>query len=443
MPSRYSPYAIAENEVPQWRPGEELAASAFTGMTLFCCAETLFEINRLFKKRQGLYFWCMTLGTVACAVDTLGIILKYLAPHPEIWPFYTLCLLAGWSTYTLCQLLVLYSRLHLVTQNKMIQRAMLVIIVSTVFAITIPNWIVVIPAYDTDPKISSVWSPRDAIVERYTQIGNTLVECIVSGVYINSVLKLMKYKTSVRQRRVLLDLIYVNVIAVAFDVLTICLVYLNQLGCSHPIQAFSYALKLRLEFIVLNQLMAVAARGVNRETFEEKRYHHKSAEDTFSAELRQFAEESSSTAARSQLDDQVKAQEVQSRDGPSKRSLQISMPSPPFPKDHHLSIEKALSTPSRRSWDEREMSGDTLQPSESPILKGEELPPRQRSTKTKLRSVRPRSWRHIGGAESRPLSPHAGNPSGTENRRRRLVEGDADDEEEIGLHMWRSTVELS
>ena len=71
-----------------------------------------------------------------------------------------------------------------------------------------------------------------------------------------------------------MDLIYVNVIAVSLDVLTVVLVFLNQLGISHPVQTFSYILKLKLEFIVLNQLMAVAARGLRKETFAERRYHH-------------------------------------------------------------------------------------------------------------------------------------------------------------------------
>ena len=127
------------------------------------------------------------------------------------------------------------------------------------------------PAYDVDPQVSSLWSPRDAIVERYTQIILTVAECIISGVYIWSLLGLLNLKSSVRQRRVMLDLIYVNITIVSCDFLVVVLVYLNQLGLSYPIQTFSYALKLKLEFILLNQLMAVAARGLRRESFEEKR----------------------------------------------------------------------------------------------------------------------------------------------------------------------------
>jgi hypothetical protein len=74
------------------------------------------------------------------------------------------------------------------------------------------------------------------------------------------------------------DLLYVNVIAICLDVLTVVLVFFNEGGISHPVQDFSYLLKLKLEFIVLNQLMAVAARGIKSENFAERRYHHPSTQ---------------------------------------------------------------------------------------------------------------------------------------------------------------------
>ena len=98
----------------------------------------------------------------------------------------------------------------------------------------------------------------------------------------------------------MLDLIWVNVIIVLFDVLVVILLYLNRVGISHPIQTFSYALKLKLEFVVLNQLMAVAARGLQRESFEERRYHHSSAQDAFSAECRQWNEKRPSDPQQAQ-----------------------------------------------------------------------------------------------------------------------------------------------
>ena len=280
MPSKYSVYAVAESDPPKWEPGEDLAASAIVAVTFYLVLEVQFEIFRAFKKRKGLYFWSVELGIWGCALDAIGISLKFLARKTKhLWPLETLFILGGWSIYSTAQLLILYSRLHFVCRNHQIQRFIFFMIIATVIVLQIPSWVTVWPAYADIPRISSEWSPRDAIVERFNQLGYTIAEAIISGIYIKSLLKVLKSKSSVRQRRVMLDLIYVNVLVVASDILEMVLVWLNINGLSHPIQTFSYAVKFRLEFVVLNQLMAVAARGLYKEGFAEKRYHHPSTND--------------------------------------------------------------------------------------------------------------------------------------------------------------------
>ena len=142
---------------------------------------------------------------------------------------------------------------------------------------TIPSWVFAWTAWNPyDDHLSALYSPREAINDRITQLGYTLAEGVISGVYIWSLVKLLNLKSSVRQRRVMTDLIYVNIIITCLDIVTVCLVFLNQVGISHPIQTFSYMMKFKLEFLVLNQLMAVAARGVRKESFAERRYHQSS-----------------------------------------------------------------------------------------------------------------------------------------------------------------------
>ncbi|MCJ1269031.1 hypothetical protein MMC22_008919 [Lobaria immixta] len=121
--------------------------------------------------------------------------------------------------------------------------------------------------------MSSKWSPRVAIVDRYVQIGYTITESIISGFYIWSMVRLLRLKPTVRRQRVMTDLLYVNVVVIAFDFISLGFVYTNQLGFGFPVQTFSYILKLRLEFVVLNQLMDVATRGVRREAFRRNRYY--------------------------------------------------------------------------------------------------------------------------------------------------------------------------
>ncbi len=164
----YSPYAVAEDEPVKWKPGENMAAAAFVGAGIFIVIDVNVGIWRVFKRKQGLYYWSMILGTLFCLVDALGVILKFFASNTKhIWGLYTALLLCGWTVYAPAQLLVLYSRLHLVNDSHKMQRWVFYMIMSTFFLLIIPTWIVVWPAYDTDPKVSSLWSPRDAIVERY------------------------------------------------------------------------------------------------------------------------------------------------------------------------------------------------------------------------------------------------------------------------------------
>ena len=81
------------------------------------------------------------------------------------------------------------------------------------------------------------------------------------------------------------DLIYVILLCISIDTLTIVLIWVNQTDIQHASQNFSYMLKFRLEFVVLNQLMSVAARGIRRETMAEKRYHRTSIDDATGADL--------------------------------------------------------------------------------------------------------------------------------------------------------------
>ncbi|KAL8934110.1 MAG: hypothetical protein Q9216_006070 [Gyalolechia sp. 2 TL-2023] len=296
-----SPYDLIQSAPPEWRPQEDRVASAFVGISFFLFLETLFEIFRVFKKRRGLYFWSLLISVIATAINNIAVVLKYLVPGTgHIWPLYTLMALSSWTCFTLGQLTILYSRLHLVDDSRHVQRLVLYVICACAFFFIVPSWVVVWPAWNTDPELTKRWSPPDGIVERFTQLGFTVAETIVSGIYINALLRLLNYKPTVRQRRVFLDLVYVNVITIALDITSTVLVYLNQTGVSHPVQIFSYILKFRLgseyppppsptlqiqflrfKFVVLNQLMAVAARGLRRETFGEKRYHNDSIVSPF------------------------------------------------------------------------------------------------------------------------------------------------------------------
>ena len=144
--SAYSPYEINESALPNWLPGEHLAATAFLGMSLYLAVENNIAIYKIFTKRQGLYFWSLEIGSWAIVLDAMGVIFKFIAPKPRIWPLYTLCLTIGWSTFSTAQLFVLYSRLHLVLRNPRILRYVFIMACASIPLIDIPITIVAWPA---------------------------------------------------------------------------------------------------------------------------------------------------------------------------------------------------------------------------------------------------------------------------------------------------------
>ena len=466
---KYSPYAIAEDKVPDWKPGEELAAAAFVGISIFIILDVNVGILRVFRKAQGMYYWSMKLGTIACLVDVVGVILKYLVPNPyHVWWLYTFCLLIGWSIYAPAQLLVLYSRLHLVNDSRKLQRWVFITIISTYLFLIIPTWVVAWPAYDSDPKISSLWSPRMAIVERYTQIGFTLVEMVISAIYIWSLFGLLNLKSSVRQRRVMLDLVYVNLIIVSLDIVVVILLYLNQTGSAHPVQTCSYAVKFKLEFVVLNQLMAVAARGVQRSNFEERRYHHASDADAFSAECNEWDKR---LPERSPKD--IKGGQSDSQELSQPESLQIEIPPPVQAQKDRRSKDishKKEPNNSRRissqNYDEKQRNQnpfgtdpgtfldvddndtDALPHKPSEAFSGStlQLPSRRSPSPPHLpKQSMPEPRPHRNGRNHDRQSQEPWKAPHIARMRRRIPKNaryvnysDRDEEEEIGVHMWEN-----
>ena len=275
----------------------------------------------------------------------------------------------------------------------------------------------------------------------------------------------------------MLDLIYVNVIILLFDILVVILVYLNRVGISHPVQTFSYALKLKLEFVVLNQLMAVAARGLQRESFEERRYHHTSAHDAFSAECRQWDKKAPIDPPKEHTNSDHNAL----RKSLSIDSAQLAIPEAVLPRDNQSSRQSATDI---ELYDHSDMDknifgaeqdlrlGDFLENDSASSKAGESEKLRTRPSQTfSGETLRPRESTTLGGASSQthprrlrdaknkalqsmryPLRHNESHDADDGRRPKRATitrrmtrrggngneEHDDEDEDEIPLHMWEN-----
>ena len=194
--------------------------------------------------------------------------------------------------------------MHLVTRNVFVHRFVLGIIIATALLIQIPNWCISIPAVSRDVAVSTVWSPRDSIFTRIQQVAFLLQEGAISALYIFYAHRLLKPNTHVRERRIVWDLIFVSGFVVFLDVVVIILAFTNVHTVKEPLQNFSYALKLQLEFFVLNQLMEVSGAGFGPSGGTRRsRYHVPTNLDAFKTPVIEKGERSLGSAPRMPSDD--------------------------------------------------------------------------------------------------------------------------------------------
>ena len=280
--------------------------------------------------------------------------------------------------------------------------------------------------------------------ERYAQLAFTLCETVLATLYITSLLKLLRSKSTVHQRRVMWDLIYVNILCITFDSITIVLVYLNRTALNHPIQNFTYMLKFRLEFVVLNQLMSVAARGVCRETMAERRYHRTSLEDSRVG--------SQSNKPSTQQSEQAT---VTSRENPATRSTQIAMPPAALIRGSESSEKQrdrqdGIDQVTHHSGDEK--VDDAFDHIASNAIPGEGDASAQTTTSGPKKGLSDNSFYRSGSDSSNDHAQLLKNSHGGSKwrklrtlRTRHLHRNDEDDDDEadeIGLHMWENNGKL-
>jgi hypothetical protein len=105
-----------------------------------------------------------------------------------------------------------------------------------------------------------------SVMEKIQVTAFCIQEFTISGLYLYQTRRILKPTSTFqkrRTRRVMLHLIYVNVLIILMDVTLLCTEYANLYEIQITFKGALYSIKLRLEFAVLNQLMSLTGRGNN------------------------------------------------------------------------------------------------------------------------------------------------------------------------------------
>ncbi|KAL6697226.1 hypothetical protein J3F84DRAFT_368355 [Trichoderma pleuroticola] len=233
----------------------------FLSLALYNVLELLCIIWGTFKRYAGLYFWSFLMATVGIALSCIGFCIKYFGPASLGYLSCTLSLM-GWVFMVTGQSLVLWSRLHLVLRN---QKRLKIILYIIIFNGIVCHGMVIPLVYGSFSSNPEIFETPYKITERIEIIVFFLQEIMLSSLYIYETLKLLRLGGSFgnRQssRRLLKNLILVNVLVMVLDVTIVVLEFAGLYDFQISYKPFAYSVKLKLEFTVLNRLVELTSGG--------------------------------------------------------------------------------------------------------------------------------------------------------------------------------------
>ncbi|MCJ1418901.1 hypothetical protein MMC32_005252 [Xylographa parallela] len=238
-------------------PVQYCVLAACTAVAWAFAVELNLTIFLTFKRYRGLYFWSLLISSWGCVLHALGFILKFLV-NTSWWapiPFIEI----GWVGMVTGQALVLFSRLHLVVRDYRITRYVLWIIIFDIFALHVPT--IVFTVGSNSPN-AAAWSGMFNVMERIQLTGFCIQEFLISTIYLWATIRILKSLSHRLTRRVMWQLILINSLCIGMDIILICLEYTNEYVGEASIKPMLYAFKLKLEFIVLNQLVGLVQAGL-------------------------------------------------------------------------------------------------------------------------------------------------------------------------------------
>jgi hypothetical protein len=248
----------------------DIVIVVFISIALYNFLELHVLILSTFKQWKGLYFWSFTIATWGVAFNSIGYLLKHRA-LTTIANLYATLILIGWCTMISGQSVVLYSRLHLLMQNKTRLRAVLIMIIINAVWLHIP---VIVLVYGSNSSNPTRFEKPYSIYEKLQLCAFFVQELIISGLYVWETTRMLKLKTVIGNRgviKVLDHLIYVNIFIILLDLTILGLEFANLFDIQTAWKPLVYSVKLKLEFSILNRLVELTKTPRNGNSYSQSR----------------------------------------------------------------------------------------------------------------------------------------------------------------------------
>ncbi|TID16357.1 hypothetical protein E6O75_ATG11475 [Venturia nashicola] len=247
-----------------WSPGVFSIIAVFTGLAIWSTIHLTIQILFFFKQYRGLYFWSLIITSWALSIREIGFLMRWVAPHVP-WQFSLALAEVGWIGMVTGFSIVLWSRLQIITSNKLIMRGVLWMIITNGFVF---HSALVILQYGLAAASKSERGPWLKVLNPFERVQITMFtvqEVIISGLYMRAIYELLQERITHHAdetRKALILLFVVQTVVIMLDIIVITLDLAGYFTLKAIIHSWVYGLKLELEFVVLNQLMKIAKAGV-------------------------------------------------------------------------------------------------------------------------------------------------------------------------------------
>lgn len=160
------------------------------------------------------------------------------------------------------QSLVMYSRLHLISQNFILLRFIFWMIVVNAILLCIPTIVLDLGQYGPDPNI---YTKGYNIIEKIQMTMFTTQEIVISVIYLAKVYDILKFALDGQTKKAMWRLAAMNMLHLVLDLALLTLEYFDMHSIEKTLKSLVYSVKLKIEFAVLSQL-ARAVRNRNTST---------------------------------------------------------------------------------------------------------------------------------------------------------------------------------
>ncbi|KAK3985153.1 hypothetical protein QBC44DRAFT_362517 [Cladorrhinum sp. PSN332] len=252
-------------------PAAVALITTLCGIAVWTSLQLLVLVYITFRRRTGLYFYSIIIADVGVILQTVGYLLKaFQNPVPVV--IVTIICKIGWVANVTGFSVVLWSRLHLVVRDQRILRAVLIMICVDAVILHLP---ITVMEFGMLSEHKAKFLDAMEVYERLQQTVFTVQETVISGLYIYYTARFLgsgseetcksdekSRKDKRLVRRTVGLLIAVQVLAISLDAGLTAFNFMNWFTLKCTLHPFVYSTKLMLEFIVLNQLLTIAKKGL-------------------------------------------------------------------------------------------------------------------------------------------------------------------------------------